>query len=137
MCRIPIVLILACVALPCWAQSRLDFDLCGAKGDPDANIRGCTAVIQKGGTDYGIYLQRALAYLNKGLYANAIADFTKVIALDPKDHSYYALRGLAYERKGQRAQAIADYRTAVRLNPPDSSVAKGAQARLKALNATP
>ena len=137
MCRIPIVLVLACVALPSWAQSRLDFDLCDAKDDPDANIRGCTALIQKGETDYGIYYMRALAYLNKGLYANAIADFTKVIALDPKEHSYYAARGIAYERKGQRAQAIADYRTAVRLNPPNSSAAKAAQARLKALNATP
>lgn len=98
---------------------------------------GCTAVIQKGGTEYGIYLQRALAYFNKGFYDKAIADFTKVIALDPKDHSYYSLRGFAYEKNGQRTQAIADYRTAIKLNPRDSTFAKGAQTRLKALNATP
>jgi len=125
------------VALPSWAQSRLDFDLCGAKDDPGANIRGCTALIQKGETDYGIYLKRALAYFTKGFYDKAVADFTKVIALDPKDHSYYWLRGFAYEKNGQRTQAIADYRTAIKLNPPGSTAAKGAQARLKALNTTP
>lgn len=135
--RIWIVLALVFVALPSWAQSRLDFNLCADKDNPDANIAGCTALIQKGEADYGIYYKRALAYFDKGRYAEAIADFTKVIALDPKNHSYYSLRGFAYEKKGQRTQAIADYRTSIKLNPPDSSPAKAAQARLKALNATP
>lgn len=135
--RIWIVLVLAFVALPSWAQSRLDFNLCADKDNPDASIAGCTALIQKGETDYNIYYKRALAYFDKGRYAEAIADLTKVIALDPKDHSYYSLRGFAYEKKGQRTQAIADYRTSLKLNPPDSSPAKAAQARLKALNATP
>lgn len=135
--RIWIVLILAFVALPSWAQSRLDFDLCAAKDNSDANIAGCTALIQKGEADYGIYYKRALAYFDKGRYAEAIADLTKVIALDPKDHSYYSLRGFCYEKKGQRTQAIADYRTSLKLNSPDSPPAKAASARLKALNATP
>jgi Tfp pilus assembly protein PilF len=135
--RILTVLALVFFALPSWAQSGLEFNLCGAKDDPNANIIGCTALIKKGATDYGVYYKRALAYFTKGLYADAIADFTKVIALDRKDHTYYTLRGYAYEKKGQRVQAIADYRTALKLNPPSSSAAKAAQARLKILNATP
>jgi tetratricopeptide (TPR) repeat protein len=135
--RILIVLALMLVAAPAWAQTRLDYDMCNAKLDPDANISGCGALIEKGETDYAIYDLRALAYFSKGLYAQAIADFTKVIALDSKNHSYYSLRGFAYEKNGQREQAIADYRLALKLNPRDSSPAKAAQARLKVLGAAP
>jgi Flp pilus assembly protein TadD len=135
--RILIVSALVLVAAPAWAQTRFDYDMCNAKGDPDSNISGCTALIQKGETDYAIYDLRALAYFAKGLYDQAIADFTKVIALDAKNHSYYSLRGFAYEKSGRRDQAIADYRMALKLNPRDSSPAKAAQARLKVLGATP
>lgn len=135
--KILIALTLMFVALPSWAQTQLDFDRCQAK-DPDTVIIGCTALIQKGGgTHSGVYHKRALAYLESKLYNEAIADFTKTIALDPKDHSYYVLRGYAYEKKGQSVQAIADYRAAIKLNPKNSSPAKAAQARLNILNATP
>ena len=124
------------IALPSWAQTQRDFDWCQAKDDPDKNIIGCTILIQKG-APYGVYHQRALAYLETKRYDEAIADFTRTIALDPKDHSYYTLRGYAYELKGQRDQAIADYRRAVKLNPKGSASAKAAEAKLKALNAKP
>ncbi len=123
-------------ALPSWAQTQRDFDWCQAKDAPDKNIIGCTILIQYG-APAGVYHKRALAYLESKRYDEAIADFTRTIALDPKDHSYYTLRGYAYEMKGQRDRAIADYRRAVKLNPKESEFAKAAEAKLKALNAKP
>ena len=132
-----ISLALVFFALPMWAQTAFDYDLCRAKDDPDNAISGCTALIQKGETDSDIFDLRALAYFAKELYGQAISDFTMAITLGPENHTYYALRGFAYEKNGQNTQAIADYRTAVKLNPPDSGAAKAALSRLKILGATP
>lgn len=50
-----------------------------------------------------------------GYYSSATAynkklDYDKAIELDPKYAIAYNNRGLAYERKNDRARAIADYR---------------------------
>jgi tetratricopeptide (TPR) repeat protein len=85
---------------------------------------------------------RGLAYAHKGLHDQAIADFSKEIALNAKDiplypafapkyASAYGHRGDAYEHKGVTDAAVADYRAALKLDP-DMQTAKAALTRLGA-----
>ena len=54
--------------------------------------------------------------LDKGKYDDAIADYTKAIALDPNCARAYNDRGVAYYRKGAFDRAIADFDKAIALN---------------------
>ena len=83
---------------------------------------------------------RGLAYASKGLFDQAIADYTQVIVLNAKDGaahpafasryaSAYGRRADAYESKGAKDTAIADYRAALKLDP-DMQAAKNALRRL-------
>jgi tetratricopeptide (TPR) repeat protein len=129
-CRVTIIAFCAITILtapPVWAQTRdQNVDRCTGN-NPDLKIAGCTALIQSGQESllglYVAYNNRGLAYDAKGLYDQAIADYTKLIALLPGDRGGYTLRGRSYEKKGQRDQAIADYRAALRL--PDNAAATG------------
>lgn len=62
------------------------------------------------------YADRGRAYLVKGDYERAIADFDQAIQFTPRHMTAYADRGLAHEKKGERDKAIADYRKAVELH---------------------
>ena len=67
------------------------------------------------------YCDRGQAFLDKGEYDKAIADYTEAIKLDPKDAmacfvAYYN-RGVAYGKKGDSEKAVADYTEAIRLDP--------------------
>jgi TonB family protein len=57
------------------------------------------------------------AMFNKGDLEGAIAEYSKVLAVDPK--SKYALfdRGLAYEKQNKQNLAIADYTKAIEIDP--------------------
>jgi tetratricopeptide (TPR) repeat protein len=77
------------------------------------------------------YYNRGVAYAGKGLYDQAIADYTKAIELKPDDAEAHYNRGLEYEKLGQRDEAIADYRQAISLEPG----MKEAQDGLKRLGA--
>ena len=46
-----------------------------------------------------IYIDRGIAYENKGEYDKAIADYTEAIRLDPKDAKAYCSRGWAYGKR--------------------------------------
>ena len=48
------------------------------------------------------YVNRGIAYLNKGGNDRAIADFTQAIKLDPKSAQAYCNRGIAYAYKGDK-----------------------------------
>jgi len=114
-------LALAFIALPAWAQTR-DQNMARCNGnDPDLSISGCTALIQSGQEPTANlvveYKNRGYAYRHKGLYDQAIADYTHAIALSPSNGSAYNSRGLAYEAKSLHNQAIADYTHAIALNP--------------------
>ncbi|MBA7715772.1 hypothetical protein ES703_124830 [subsurface metagenome] len=63
----------------------------------------------------GAYHNRAAAYLKKGDYDRAIADYTKMIELDPKWALDYTYRGDAYKEKGDSTRAEADYNKAKEL----------------------
>ncbi len=60
---------------------------------------------------------RGLAYRDKGDYDRAIADFGKVVALDPKNALAFNHRGLAYRGKGDLDRALASFEQAVKLDP--------------------
>jgi tetratricopeptide (TPR) repeat protein len=63
------------------------------------------------------YFQRGLAYGEKAEYDHAIADFTRVIELDPKSADAYIGRGLAYGEKDDCDNAVADFTRAIELDP--------------------
>ncbi len=57
------------------------------------------------------------AYVEKGEYDKAIAEYTEAIRLDPTDVKTYYNRGLTYRNKGDHDQAIADFTETIRLHP--------------------
>jgi tetratricopeptide (TPR) repeat protein len=61
------------------------------------------------------YIDRGNAYVVKGEYDRAIADYTEAIELDP-DYTAYYNRGTTYLKKGELDRAISDYTNAIRLN---------------------
>jgi len=63
------------------------------------------------------HLDHGRACLDKGKYDDAIADYTKAIALNPNDATAYSNRGVAYGSKGAFDRAIADYTKAIALKP--------------------
>ena len=62
-----------------------------------------------------VYSGRSRAYLKKGDYDSAIADFSEAIRLDPKSAEAYYGRGYAYARKGDKAKAEEDFAQAKKL----------------------
>jgi tetratricopeptide (TPR) repeat protein len=96
-------------------------DLCkeySTKGQYDKAIDACTAAI--GSPDSVAYLaydNRGFAYLQKGHFDKAIADFTKAIEMKPTEAYAYNYRGLSYYKQAQYDKAIADFNTAIKLEP--------------------
>jgi len=149
--RILIGSALALMALAAWnfpadAQTRNENWYSCESGNPDTSIAGCTAVIQSVGqeTDEGMsvaYYKRGDDYNQKGLYAQAIADETKSIALNSIYANAYGARGFAHEKLGQRGPAIDDYRQALNLaagHPARyAAVTTRAQAGLQRLGGSP
>lgn len=87
----------------------------------DLAIADFTKAIEMNPIDAFAYLQRGIAYINKGfrdatMYALAIADFTKSIDLNPDDAKLYDNRGYAYALSGQYVLAAADLNNAIRLS---------------------
>ena len=62
------------------------------------------------------YNYRGNAYEHKGLYDQAIADFTMAISLKPSLESAYENRGNKYLRKALYDLAIADFSKVISLN---------------------
>src|ERR1700743_3369385 len=129
-CRTLCGLVLICISMP--AASQALRGNCG-NPDPDISIAGCTKKIASDTADLqagrGIiqaaaahlatdYDNRGVAYANKGLYDEAVADYSQAIALLPKSFAMaYFNRGNAYNNQGLDDQAIADYTKAIALEP--------------------
>src|SRR5260370_29940722 len=122
-------LVLISISIP--AASQVLRGNCGSP-DPDISIVGCTKKIQTDTADLNSgreiqaaaahlatdYDHRGVAYANKGLYDQAIADYNQAIALLPKTFPIaYFNRGSAYNNQGLDDKAIIDYTMAISLAP--------------------
>jgi len=58
-------------------------------------------------------------YFLKGQYEPAVADFTRVIEINPKDFQAYINRGNAYYDQGYFKKAAGDYQKAIEINAED------------------
>jgi tetratricopeptide (TPR) repeat protein len=63
------------------------------------------------------FVNRCVAYTDKGQADLAIKDCTAAIAINPKDAVAFNDRGVAQEKKGDLDAAIADYSKAIELDP--------------------
>ena len=96
---------------------------CGVSSTPpDQMITECTAQIQALGENsalYQYYDKRGLAYVRKGDYDRAIADFDESVRRHPGPEEY-SFRGYAYDAKGDYDRAIQDFDEAIRIGIYDS-----------------
>lgn len=67
-------------------------------------------------------LQEGHAHFMAQRYAEALAAYTRAIALVPRDARAYKYRGLAHAKLGHRSQAYQDLSTALALDPQDAIV---------------
>jgi tetratricopeptide (TPR) repeat protein len=109
--RILTGLVLMLVALPASAQSNRNEGEKGNAISPET-IEALT-------TDY---FSRGNAYYDKGLYDQAIADYTKAIEWSPVNADVYFNRGVAYSQERLYDQAIADFTKVIALKPDDANV---------------
>jgi tetratricopeptide (TPR) repeat protein len=90
---------------------------CEQAQDIGRRIQGCSDRIFQYPRDATAFFNRATAYLGKGDFDRAIADYTRVIQIDPAYSVTYYYRGIAYENKERYDLAIADFTKTVELNP--------------------
>ena len=60
---------------------------------------------------------RGAAYLKSNRPRDAIADFDRLVAMDPDNARAYHMRGLAYEKAGNFDSALADLNRSIEFNP--------------------
>ena len=73
-----------------------------------------------------------MAYRSKGEHERALADFGKLIELDPDTGLGFGNRGIAYYNLAQYDRAIDDYTAALRFDPKDAASRYGrGMAKLK------
>ena len=65
---------------------------------------------------------RGMNYTSKGMYDEAIEEFTKAIEKNPKNAYAYYNRGLTYHKKGKLDKAILDYDKAIEINPKEAEI---------------
>ena len=97
-----------------------DFSKCG-KGEPDARIANCTALIMQGGLTHKEVAAaldgRCWAYNLKSDYTAALADCNRSIEMRP-DYPYaYDNLGVALEGLGRLDEALSNYAIAISLKP--------------------
>src|SRR5262249_18402364 len=122
---------ICCATLCAQAQQSQGWTSCvnKEKAPPDAQIDGCTGVIQSGKESQSslatAFNNRGNAYRDKGDNDRAIADYTEAIRLNPKYAYPYNGRGNAYNDKKDYVRAIADYTEAIKIDPAYASPHNG------------
>lgn len=101
------------------AQPLLDAQNCANQSfQPDTRIGACTKALKLTPNEHKLWRYRAFAWMSKKSYDQAIADFSKAIALAPKSDDiawYYASRGNAWFNKRAYEQATVDLTKAIEL----------------------
>ncbi len=97
-------------------QSRDDFQ----KGNWDGVINKTTSALLLNPKSEAAYVNRAGAYVNKGMMHEAIEDCNNAVAINPKFGLAFNNRGFAYELLGQTAEAQSDYQTGCSLGTTSS-----------------
>lgn len=118
------LLVPMCHAAPSFAGMQQDLASCtAAKGRSSATA--CTRVMNSGRLPtaqfYIGYFNRGSSYRRAGDFRKALADFQKVVELQPQFSRGYHARGLSYEDLGQHDKARADLDRAIGLNAKDWS----------------
>ena len=115
----PLLLIVSAGAASPASQSA--WNECTRTNVPNAIITACTQILRDRGEPPAnlaiVYFDRGTAYLNKGDYDHAIADYTQAIAINSQDAEYYIARGYSYDRKGDDNHATADFSKAAEIDP--------------------
>ena len=62
-------------------------------------------------------MRAARAYARKDMIDRAIADYDRVLQLDPALADIFNARGELWRKKGDRPKALADFGAAMKLNP--------------------
>jgi tetratricopeptide (TPR) repeat protein len=84
---------------------------------PEAKIAAYDQVIELDPESAIAFFGRGIAFLKKGDYGRAIADFTRAIQLDPSASRFLSDRAIAYAKQGELAKAMKDLEAALQLKP--------------------
>jgi tetratricopeptide (TPR) repeat protein len=76
-----------------------------------------TQQTQLNSRDADVYINRGLAYCQKGQYDQAISDLSKAIEINPRLPHAYNNRGWAYIKKLQYDQALSDFNKTIKIDP--------------------
>lgn len=69
--------------------------------------------------EFVLYQKQADSHMVKGEYDMAIANYNKVIQLNPKNSESYLSRGLSYFNKKSYEQAVSDFSKSIELDPKE------------------
>jgi tetratricopeptide (TPR) repeat protein len=87
----------------------------------DKSIEVCDALIDNEKTARAdrvkALIARGEAFARKDMIDRAIADYDRVLQLDPALADVFNARGELWRRKGDRAKALSDFGAAIKLNP--------------------
>lgn len=116
MTRFVAATVVACLhVLPAWGLDLRDCD----RPDPERRIEACTAVLQRGKDKAawgGAYNNRAGAFMAKGDFDRALADYDMAVQLNPEVAAAWLNRGVLWIRKENFDRAIADLTKAIQLD---------------------
>jgi tetratricopeptide (TPR) repeat protein len=99
--------------------SRCRMDIAIAGNAPGVAIDIINEMIALDPTNPELYDKRALAHLRLQQYDQAIADYQKVVELQPENGHALVLLGNAYGYAGDGERALATYSQTLELNPTD------------------
>ena len=111
------------------ALAQSDWSSCSS-GEPVRIIQGCTAILSPGNkipaTQRALaYVNRGIAYYDRGELDKARADYTAAIRLDPKRTEAFHNRADLELRLGEIEAAIVDYTQVITLDPKYGSAYNG------------